>query len=102
MKKLILIILAIPFLASISYASPFLVCDPQTGVTKYEIEVNGTILGQFNAETDGSAKVDLAGYSSGSYSFRLRAMGTDNWWSDFSDPFDATKPGKVGNVRIIP
>jgi hypothetical protein len=78
----------------------FLVCDPQVGVTQYQLEVNGVVGNTFVAETDGSAKISLDEYVPGNYVFRLSAADDKGWWSDFSDPFDATKPGKSGGVRI--
>ena len=100
--KIILITTLLILLPTLALSSPFLICDPQVNITKYELEVNGTILGQYPAQGDGSVKIDLVGYSSGTYRFKLRAMGADNWWGEWSDPFDATKPAKSGGVRIIP
>ena len=84
-------------------SAPFLVCDPQAGVTEYEVDVNGAVAGNIVAEPDGSLRYDLAGSSAGAYTFRARCR-TDTWpgWSDWSDPFDAVKAGAPGNVRVAP
>jgi hypothetical protein len=81
---------------------PALICDPQAGVTRYEIEVNTVALSPFPSETDGSARYPLdSSFEPGKYTFRLRACGTDNWWGDFSLPFVATKPARAGGLKII-
>jgi hypothetical protein len=101
-----ILILALCLFPTLLFASPFLVCDPQTGVTQYTIEVKqGTAVietATFAAQADGSGKWDLAKYAVGSYSFRLKAADAKGWWSDFSVPFDATKGVVPGNVRITP
>ena len=80
----------------------FLVCDPQLGVVSYKLELNGVAdTVSYLAEPDGSAKINIDGYSPGNYTFRLKAVGQGEWPSDWSDPFDATKPLKSGTVRII-
>jgi hypothetical protein len=79
----------------------FLVCDPQLGVTSYKLEVNGVEdATTYLAEADGSAKIAVDSYSAGNYTFRLKAIGEGGWPSDWSDPFNATKPLRSGNVRI--
>lgn len=112
MKTLIIIIFSILLMASTTFASPFLICDPQTGITQYQIEVKQQIgtppawnvieTTTFAAQADTSAKWDLAKYTVGLYSFRLKAADAKGWWSDFSDPFDAIKCGKPGGVKITP
>lgn len=105
---LLAIFLAISLILVTSTASlaAFLVCDPQTGVTQYKLEITkgGQVLPVINflAEADGSAKFDLNPYTPGVYTFKLYAAGPEGWWSDPSDPFVATKAGKVGGVRINP
>lgn len=80
---------------------PALICNPQAGVTKYEIEINGIVLSPFISEADGSARYSLdSSFEPGPYTFKLRACGTDDWWGDWSDPFVATKPKKGGGLKI--
>jgi len=102
MKKLlfltIIMALLVPVLAC---ANPFLVCDPQDGITMYDMETNGTVTEDFTAEPDGSAKIDLAGLADGEYTVRLRAKnewGVSNW----SDPLAFTKatPTAPLNLRV--
>ncbi len=89
------------FLPVSAWSSPFLICDPQKGVIAYDVEINGTIVASgVVAEGDGSIRYDLTGQIPGSYTFRLKATGEGDYPSDWSLPFDATKPENPGNVRI--
>lgn len=97
MKVLAIFILVL--LPAVCYANPFLVCDPQAGVTKYIIELNGNETEVVMAETDGSLKYDLAGLPPGSYIFKAKCA-ADYWWSDYSDPFATAKPPAPGGVRL--
>ena len=90
MKKLLFLTLMALLVPVLAFANPFLVCDPQDGITMYDMETNGTVTEDFTAEPDGSAKVDLAGLADGEYTVRLRAKnewGVSNW----SDPLAFTK-----------
>jgi len=93
--------LAALLIPALALGNPFLVCDPQTGVTMYDMETNGTVTEDFTAEPDGSAKIDLAGLANGDYTVRLRAK---NEWgvSDWSLPLDFTKavPGAPSRLRV--
>jgi len=93
-----LMALLLPVLA---FGNPFLVCDPQEGVTYYDLEINGTMTEGIPAEADGSIKYDLAGITEGDYTVRARCY---NLWevSDWSLPLDFTKavPGKPTSLRV--
>lgn len=79
-----------------------LVCDPQAGVTHYDIEVNGVVeASMYVAEADGSVKYNIDHLGPGPRTFRLRAYDASGWGSDWSVPFDASKPGNPGNARIV-
>jgi hypothetical protein len=49
------------YLLLLSLLSPFLVCDPQAGVTYYTITGDSFFTGNIPAQADGSIKKDLAG-----------------------------------------
>lgn len=100
MKKLTLI-LAIILLAATALAAD-MVCDPQAGVGFYDVEINGVVVvADFPAQADGSVLYNVDGASPGQYTFRVRAKETAGGWaSDWSDPYNAKKPGSPGNVRI--
>ncbi len=80
-----------------------LVCDPQTGVTTYDVEVNGTVIAaDYPAETDGSIIYNIDHLGPGPVTFRLLAKGVGGWGADaWSLPFDAAKPVGSGGLRII-
>ena len=102
LKLLIFLVLVITFLLpATSRAAPFLICDPQTEVTEYIIDINGTELSAFSAEADGSMRYDLQGLAEGSYTVKAKA-GNLWGWSAFSDPFvfNVTIPLQPSNVKI--
>jgi len=76
MKKLIIAALVVMFAAT-AHATPYLVCDPQDGVTEYEIVDNGATLPMVAAQADGSLRYDLAGIEKGEHSYQVKAC---NMW----------------------
>lgn len=82
----IVLVSVVLMVAFVCYAGPFLVCDPQAGVTSYELEIDGAVVASnISAEADGSVRYDMAGTANGSYNLRLRCS---NPWgvSEWSDP----------------
>ena len=93
MKKLFLaiLILAIP---AIVVASPFVICNPQTGVTEYQVTIGGE-MDTVSAQTDGSIRMDVSGADEGLNSLIIKACRNDEVWGLLcSDPvpFDFTRP----------
>ncbi len=79
-----------------------LVCDPQVDVMTYDVEVNGVVVATNHpAEANGSIDYNVDSLGPGPVSFRLRAKTVSGWGSDWSLPFDASKPGSPGNARIV-
>jgi len=109
MKKLILIILAMAFMASSVFASPFLVCDPQTGVTSYQLTGPSWVpTAPVPGQADGSIKLDVATASVGANSLTVKACITDPLWgvlcSDavpfvFTRPASPAKPIGIGLIK---
>lgn len=64
-------------LASTAYATPYLVCDPQTGVTDYQIVDGTNATVTVAAQTDGSLRRDLADITNGEHSYQVKAC---NMW----------------------
>jgi hypothetical protein len=86
------IVMAIP---ALSWAGPFLVCDPQAGVTSYKITGLGAGTLSSLAISDGSMRHDLASISSGTYNITVAACtGEGTVWEVCSTtvPFSFTKP----------
>lgn len=73
------------------FASPFLVCDPQTGVVKYKITGATFIPITVPAQPDGSLKVDVAQAPVGTTTIQVQAC---NGWEECSTtvPFDLERP----------
>ena len=100
MKKLILIAV-ICLLSTTSFAAPFLVCDPQSGVVGYEITGLGDKI-TFIAQQDGSLRYDLASIQSGTYNLTVAAC---NMWGSSAataaDPFTKAVPSAPAGLRIV-
>ncbi|MBA7494732.1 hypothetical protein ES702_05309 [subsurface metagenome] len=90
-------------LLSLAYADPFLICDPQTNVTHYVVDMDGdkTTVPAFDLG-DGTVmlKYDLAGIPTGTHNVEVKAKNV--WGESTSVPFDFTKalPGVVERLRI--
>ena len=111
MKRIILwlavIVIGVLVGVSISYATPFLASDPSSmAITQVEVEITfggitTVVPGIYLVEGLNAKLLDLVGRPIGQYRFRVRWADINNWWSDYSDPFDAGKPGKAG-LRLVP
>lgn len=99
MKTLLFTILFV-LVATVAWGAS-LVCDPQAGVTLYNLDVDGTITQNIAAEPDGSIIHNVDYLSQGQHIFKLQAIGQGGWPSDWSSPLDATKPGNPLGAKII-
>ena len=88
--------------------SPFLVCDPQTGVTLYKLTGPAWVPTSVPAQADGSLKMDVATSTVGSNSLTVSACWTSlEWGEQCSDvvPFVFIRPSKPiipGNIKLKP
>jgi len=82
-------VLVLVLLAALpAFAAPFLVCDPQDGVTRYDVEIDGAIV-NVPAEADGSLRYDCAKLSRGPV-YTFRARGANVWEvSDWCAPLES-------------
>jgi hypothetical protein len=117
MKK-VMILLAIVLMATSALAAPFIACDPQTGVTNYQIAPDTTkgtltlptgIPATTSAIADGSLKLDIATVPAGTYNLLFRACKVDSIWgtlcSTAQSPFTFTRPIPPlppSNLKLIP
>lgn len=100
MKKLILIVLGLFLIASTSFAAPWLVCDPQAGVTHYKLTGPTWVTGTIIAEADGSIGMDVSAATVGNNPLTVAACKNDPLWGELcSDaiPFDFARPGNPSN-----
>lgn len=112
MKKILMLLTVFTFLLTapgLIISAPFLVCDPQTGVDNYHVEITGpvTIQQDLNPDTNGiyGFVLDLEplGIPDGSYSVRANASnmwGTSAWSTDY--PFHKGATGTPVNIRLVP
>ena len=105
MAGVLLLALSLP---ALSFAAPFLVCDPQAGVTHYKLTGPAWVPATSTAQPDGSIRMDVSGASQGNNALTVRACKTDPIWgelcSDPATPFAFARPGAPsvpGNLRLI-
>ena len=108
MKKLI--VLGIILFATSVMASPFLVSDPNPGVTLYKVtNVSGGVTESITCtpEADGSLKTDVAGVKSGVNNITVTACASQPVWGEVcsaSVNFTFTRPAVPvipANIRLI-
>lgn len=92
MKILMILIICLLFPLS-AFAGPYLVCDSQVNVTKYEIDLDGTVYSPVPEDLGDDmvrVKFDLEGIVVGSHDLQVRA-GNMWGWSDWTPPFSFAK-----------
>ena len=85
---------------------PYLICDAQTSVSQYKIDITDPAgaksTKQFAAQADGSAKYDLASLMAiGKYTFDLLAADAGGFWSAASIPLVATRFNPPSNLALV-
>lgn len=102
MKKFMLILLILLF-ASASWASPFLVCDPQASAVglSFEVREGTTVIYSGANQPDGSIRVDIQDIAVGTHTVTARYVNPSAMWegerfSADSPPLEFTRPGPVG------
>jgi len=109
MKKLF-IVTAILLVAGTCFANPFLVSDPQTGITLYKLTGPAWVVPSSPANLDGSLHLDVANSGIGENALTVAACSSDPMWGEScSDPVpfvfarpSLAKPSGVMNLRLIP
>jgi len=89
MRALALLAIALLFAPS-AWAAPYLVCDPQAGVTAYQVDGASWVTGKVSAEPDGSLKLDVAPAPVGSTPLQVRAC--NSWECSSPSPFGLVRP----------
>ncbi len=96
MKKLFLTNVILLLLSSPVNAGPYLVCDPQAGVTEYRLTGPAWVPQIVTAQPDGSLKMDVAAATVGENSLNVSACNVDLVWGEgcsLHTPFSFTRPG---------
>jgi hypothetical protein len=107
MKK-ILFVLAMVLMASQAWANPFIVCDPQTGVTHYKVTGAAWVVSPVTAQADGSIRMDIVSAPVGTSNLNFSACINDPVWGEqcsVTSPFSFTKPGTPATstgVKLVP
>ena len=103
--KRILVLLMVLF-STTAFAAPFLVCDPQAGVTHYKLTGPAWVPATSTALPDGSIKMDVAASIVGANALTVTACITDAIWGErCSTPanFSYTRPAlpvTTANTRL--
>lgn len=88
------------------WAGPFLVCDPQAGITSYILTGPAWVPTNVTAQADGSIRMDVAAALVGSNAITVKACKTDATWGEqcsASVPFVFTRPAApviTSNIRL--
>lgn len=98
--KYVRIVLALVFVCCIgvtmAVASPFIICDPQTGVQYYKVTGAGWVpVTNVAAQPDGSIKMDIAAATVGTSNLNFVACKTTTEWGEVcstATPFSFTRP----------
>ena len=98
--KYVRIVLALVFVCCIgvtmAVASPFIICDPQTGVQYYKVTGAGWVpVTNITAQADGSIKMDIAAATVGTSNLNFVACMTTTEWGEVcstATPFAFTRP----------
>ena len=98
MKTLLSIIFVL--IATTVFATPFLVSDPQSGVTSYQI--TGWSETNVVAQSDGSLRMDVASASVGTTPLTVKACNV--WGCSTTVPFVLQKqlPSAPSQLRLVP
>ena len=101
MKTLITIFLVLLGLATTVFASPFLVSDPQSGVTSYQL--TGWSETNVVAQADGSLRMDVGSAVQGT-TYNLTIAACNVWGCSVTVPFVLQKqlPSAPSQLRLVP
>jgi len=87
--SLLVLFLVCVFMPVCAFSAPFLTCDPQSGVTHYEVSVAGKT-SVVQAGPDTCLWFDLGAFAVGDYHFEVKAMriSETEWGVSTPSPFD--------------
>lgn len=100
------VLIMVLFFAISVEAAPFLVCDPQPGVTSYKVTGLPFVTASVPAQPDGSIKLDVAPVATGPSNITFAACIIDPVWGEACSafvPFSFTRPASPAlpmNTRL--
>lgn len=106
--KTVIALLAVLAMAMTAQAAPYIVCDPQAGVTSYAITGPSWVPATVTAQPDGSIRMDIANATVGNNSLGFRACKNDPIWGtqcSASSPFSFVRPAAPvvpGGLSLVP
>ena len=106
MKKLLVVLFVL--IPSLLWAAPFLVCDPQAGVTHYTLTGPAWVPVHPAAQVDGSLKIDVTAAGIGANALTVKACIVDAIWGEACSAavnFSFIRPAPpviTSNTRLIP
>ena len=114
MKRLLLVVLIVLVSVGTAMANPFLICDPQAGVTHYKITgpawvanlapVYPNVAGSITAQADGSIRTDVVGADLGTNNITVAACIYDEVWGEQCSsyvPFAFVRPSPASIPQAI-
>lgn len=96
MKKIVFVVLFL-LVPTLAFASPFLVSNPQEGVTSYKI-MEGASTQEVPAQANGALRMEMAGTSVGVHNITVQACSV--WECSETVPFSFTRSAIVTPVGI--
>jgi len=96
-----LLSIALILITSTVFATPYLVCDPQSGVTSYQL--TGWSETTVTAQADGSLRMDVADAVQGT-TYNLTIAACNVWGCSTTVPFVLQKqlPVVPSQLRLVP
>lgn len=93
--------IALILIATTVFASPFLVSDPQSGVTSYQL--TGWSETNVVAQADGSLRMDVGSAVQGT-TYNLTIAACNVWGCSVTVPFSLKKelPSATNGLRLVP
>lgn len=101
-------VLTVLLMVSSAWANPFIVCDPQAGVTHYKVTGAAWVVSPIPAQADGSIKMDVVSAPVGTSNLNFSACRDDGIWGELCSvtaPFSFIRPGTPATstgVKLVP
>jgi hypothetical protein len=106
MRKLVFtfMVMAALSMAVSAQANPFIVCDPQAGVSTYKVTGASWVTSPVVAQPDGSIHMDISTAPVGTSNLNFSACWVDPVWGELCSvtvPFSFTRPGAPVTPKAV-